>query len=333
MNEDKINKSTWRKELFPSLLSLPIIGIVFILLFCCKSYSDKITFAQSVLIVMYAILLGGSAYLIGWFGGFLFGLPRQLANPEESNKSNYLRNDNLIQVSDWLTKIIVGLGLANLHKVPTYLALLGSGLGVLFYDKETGSIISQVIVVYFLISGFLFGYLWTNIQYIPILTEVDSDIQEILNESLRRYSIALEKGNVQSKGTDTAKLEAMKDVAKFAFVSDDPQKNQWGGKSELNDRKITATVVETLFRKGWFEINLTVESTSSRNLLENIVTFHLHNTFSPDVKKITPVDGKAKLQLFAYGAFTVGVEIQNEETKLELDLSALPDAPQLFKIS
>ncbi|MEJ1158067.1 hypothetical protein [Prosthecomicrobium sp. N25] len=63
---------------------------------------------------------------IGGFLGFLFGVPRlvQRAPSEPETESASYRtallnsNSNLEQISDWLTKIFVGLGLVNLQRLP-----------------------------------------------------------------------------------------------------------------------------------------------------------------------------------------------------------------------
>src|SRR4051812_7768648 len=72
-----------------------------------------------------AFLLFVAAAAVGAALGFLFGLPRarftdQLASHDASASENkapgghYLANSNLIKVSDWLTTIVIGLGLVNL---------------------------------------------------------------------------------------------------------------------------------------------------------------------------------------------------------------------------
>ena len=42
--------------------------------------------------------------------------------------TSYLANSNLIKVSDWLTTIIIGLGLVNLRKAPAAVEQLGAAL-------------------------------------------------------------------------------------------------------------------------------------------------------------------------------------------------------------
>ena len=79
-------------------------------------------------------VLFGAAGAVGAAAGFLFGLPRsrvadmttlrQSVGNTSGAASNlppstsYLANSNLIKVSDWLTTIIIGLGLVNLRKAP-----------------------------------------------------------------------------------------------------------------------------------------------------------------------------------------------------------------------
>jgi len=53
------------------------------------------------------ILLTAASYISGFFLGFLFGIPKRNNN---NNESDYLLNNNLVDISDWLTKIIIGLG-------------------------------------------------------------------------------------------------------------------------------------------------------------------------------------------------------------------------------
>ena len=82
-----------------------------------------------------AFVLFGAAAAIGAGLGFLFGLPRsRYADQGGSNETakqtgtsggatampksaHYLTNSNLIKVSDWLTTIIIGVGLVNLVKI------------------------------------------------------------------------------------------------------------------------------------------------------------------------------------------------------------------------
>jgi hypothetical protein len=114
--------------------------------------------------------------------------------------------------------------------------------------------------------------------------------------------------------------------------ADDPQKNKWGGKSERNDRKMTAEVKATK-SPGFYQVSISVESTNTGNPLAGVVNFHLHPTFINPNPVIAVRDGKAVLELKkVYGAFTVGADMDNGKTSLELDLAELEEAPAEFKL-
>jgi hypothetical protein len=69
-----------------------------------------------------ALMLAGAALLVGGTLGFLFGVPRTLTgerlpdatlNGARAAAPGYGANTNLEQISDWLTKILVGIGVAQ----------------------------------------------------------------------------------------------------------------------------------------------------------------------------------------------------------------------------
>lgn len=68
---------------------------------------------------------------VGSLLGFLFGMPRSAvaASTNEENDSNsalpYRPSTNLEQVSDWLTKILIGVGLVELSQIGPTLASMG----------------------------------------------------------------------------------------------------------------------------------------------------------------------------------------------------------------
>ena len=113
----------------------------------------------------------------------------------------------------------------------------------------------------------------------------------------------------------------------------DPQKYQWGEQSERNGWRVTAKVTASPQDEEWFRIRLHVRPTknSKKRFTEN-VSFHLHDSFKKSVETVRPrTDTEAQLKLWAYGAFTVGVLVEQDGTKLELDLGRLEDAPPLFR--
>lgn len=355
-----------QQRLFHFLTALPFIGFVTVVVCAFNFTGASGNFISVMVTVGYALIIGFAAYTGGLFGGFLFGLPRYLSNPDAFQKS-YSRNDNLIQISDWLTKIIVGLGLTNLHKVPKLLISFGVHTSVLFGGNgktvTTGSAFAEGILVYFLFSGFLMGYLWTNIHYIPILVAMDGEANSLTKEMQTKanaFNAALDSQTVSVNSDDPqayeklmqqqgagiqlsfeafkslivkAKQKMDKGLQAQSHIPDDlkdPNKNQWGGKSESNFRKVSGRVVSV--GNDLFKVTLSVVSTNPAQPLENgsMILFALHNTFADPYKIVTVKDSYAQLEFISYGAFTVGIFCDNGTTELEYDLTTIANAPEKF---
>lgn len=111
--------------------------------------------------------------------------------------------------------------------------------------------------------------------------------------------------------------------------TDDPQKGQWGGQKKANGRLLKAKVIQTK-DEDWYEIEIEVVATNKQPLTGPVI-FHLHPTFVPAIRSREADGKKAVLSLNAYGAFTVGVEADDGNTKLELDLAKLKTTPKGFR--
>lgn len=195
-----------KRILFLALGLLPAFGFISIVLasynFIYKYGLNSTDYGSYIVAIGYGLLIAGAAYLGGGFTGFLFGLPRpsdDRSSDKNDDKSKYARNNNLGQVSDWVTKIIVGLGLTNLYSMPSQLGRFGNHYGFLF--GKYGDLIAESILVYYSISGFLLGYLWTNINYILILTDADTQADDLADKEKR----ALKAGEMTEKLTKQAK--------------------------------------------------------------------------------------------------------------------------------
>jgi hypothetical protein len=116
-----------------------------------------------------------------------------------------------------------------------------------------------------------------------------------------------------------------------AIDPEDIQKGRWGGKSENNNRRLFAKVVETNDPE-WFKATISVEGTDANNPISGKVNFYLHDTFDPSEVTVIAKDNLAEIKdLDCYEAFTVGASCDNNTTHLELDLNLLDGAPRGFK--
>jgi tetratricopeptide (TPR) repeat protein len=155
------------------------------------------------------LLAAGGFLLIGFLLGFIFGIPRIAAARSEAGASSTSvengtsqvsvesdnsktisaaaaveTNSNLIEISDWLTKILVGVSLVELNKIPGRLKELTEylGRGLRDCNDSTGGCPASYvqsseafafgIIIFFFAAGFLIGYLWTRLYLQPALTEL-----------------------------------------------------------------------------------------------------------------------------------------------------------------
>jgi hypothetical protein len=122
----------------------------------------------------------------GALAGFLFGVPR--VNQDASKSAALRPNSNIEVVSDWLTKIIVGVGLVEFRSLGTFLngisVDLGAALvppGVVSGAIEAASF-GKALIVYFSVAGMIQGYLLTRMY-----------LTEQFQEEVQTEPIAIEK--------------------------------------------------------------------------------------------------------------------------------------------
>jgi len=138
-----------------------------------------------------AVLWAFACLVAGVLVGFIFGVPTIINNGLPATPQNNLAqaamkpataqklveaNTNLTQVSDWLTKVIIGAGLVELRQVPGFVLYISSRIGKGMATSQSGSlpystVFAGGIIVAFSIYGFIFGYLIMRI----VLTEIFSD--------------------------------------------------------------------------------------------------------------------------------------------------------------
>lgn len=167
-------------DIIRQLLKAALLGLIFIAIFAVAySASDFLK------IISTAFLLAGATFISGTLLGFLFGIPR--TDPQEkegnnannnddaaakANQSSFKPNTNLEQISDWLTKILVGVGLTQLHQITQWLR------GVVNYFKPyigDNPAIVTAIIIYYLVVGFLLGFLWSRLYMAGAIRRAEAD--------------------------------------------------------------------------------------------------------------------------------------------------------------
>lgn len=174
-----------------------------------------------------------AALMCGMLLGFLFGIPRvqqspsDPANGEPASNNGYKQrvNTNLEEISDWLTKIIIGVGLVELSQIPRNFETLVNYITTEGHDPGT----IGTILVLFAILGFFTGYLLTRVYLAAAFSRADQlaesfsrgvqEAKEDLDESLPEpmefvpYRAKLEKyEELASVSPRTAVVEAWIDL-------------------------------------------------------------------------------------------------------------------------
>lgn len=173
-----------------------ILGIVLGLVFI--SYNNK-----NILNIGAAFIWSMACFTAGALAGMIFGVPNDsspnqiaktaaatgaaaaLANtasvpsldvPAQTENSsvraltdNRANNTNLTQISDWLTKVIIGAGLVELSNIPPFVLKVSKKMGIAiakepFLINQVG-MISGGILIYNTSFGFISGYLLMRIIF------------------------------------------------------------------------------------------------------------------------------------------------------------------------
>jgi hypothetical protein len=163
-------------------------------------------------------LIGTATLSVGGLLGFLFGIPRT-TRPRSSEAPGsddgrrdmtatpYEPSNNLEQVADWLTKILVGVGLVELGTLGGALAKIGDQVAKAVIPTPNGtSVVTQVIIITFATIGFLASFLWTRIYYGGIQARADNDIVNWVASKLEDQETRIDRADKVAQKLASGKL-------------------------------------------------------------------------------------------------------------------------------
>jgi hypothetical protein len=328
-----------------------------------------------------ALLVSIACTLSGALLGFLFAVPKRIRSPQPQSiapplpgatgtekslgaaarAAHYDANSSLEEISDWLTKIIVGVGLVEAKAIAGALGVAGGAVGVGVYQlpaNGASSVVSGVAtIIAFAVTGFLISYLWFRQNLMKAWDDSHPDVDPVpayrFNIAPRALvqstSFAMSPDDMPAEpalvraGDGTAPAQETNDALiaainlKYAELRagarhpDDWVKGMFGGSPvQANPYREMSATVRPVEGSNYFEVAL--RFASSNPSASGEIAFFLHNTFA-QTTQVARVDsrGEASLRIFAWGAFTVGLLADSGATQLELDLAQLRDAPQEFK--
>ena len=180
-----------------NLVLIPLLLLALLALVCKGAGSRAIC----------SMLLWAAACLCaGGIVGFLFGIPKSggaarpkprgamatsaapdAATAEQEPGSGTKPNTNLEEISDWLTKIIVGLTLVHLQDIEKRVQNISANAAASFAAAPSNSDVSfaTALIATFSALGFLAGYLYTRLFIQGAFARSDNE--------LRRYSNVVEQ--------------------------------------------------------------------------------------------------------------------------------------------
>jgi hypothetical protein len=234
---------------------------------------------------------GGAVLLMSAFGfaggliGFVFAIPRsrqeqravqpaQQANEPQPpvRLSDYSANTNLEQISDWLTKIMIGIGLVEFKELSGLLWNTATTLAPMIGADASARPVALCLMMYSGLWGFFFAYLSTRLWLPKALTraEREEEVQrrqvereaELHSTERRAYDALYQKPPggytraIEAIETYHAKRDSLRSPWLWAYLAaaygqkhaDEKKENNADGMTAAKDKAVAA--VEEALRLG-----------------------------------------------------------------------------------
>ncbi|MFM0658788.1 hypothetical protein [Paraburkholderia sediminicola] len=194
-------------------------NILWIMLLAISSLS----LADGLRVLAVSGLFSAASLITGGLVGFIFGIPRSLANTSaaivqgsqlnswhQANSDsprarplNVRPNTNLEHISDWLTQVLVGISLTQLGKIAALTGLVGARLAPALAPLKNAGVIAVAICAAFAAAGFGWAYLECRTSLMRVFSDdngAGSDEEDSVSESVDYSSStqAVGESSVQS---------------------------------------------------------------------------------------------------------------------------------------
>lgn len=306
-----------------------------------------------------AVLAAAGAFSAGGVLGLLFGAPRWgesggapaaagAAQPSAA-AAGVRPNTSLERVSDWLTTIIVGLGLVHLKSMKEEVSEMGIWLtnAITLQSGGTNGTPGVVLALAFSVAGFLLVYLW-SLRFLPSelqgayaalkkleaqKEDLSKKIEKFKTDSLFPVSEQARKeiaDALNQLGVDEATVaEVVKRYSGATRWIDEPMKDF--GPPEADGYALTVELQDVQPGIWSFKARLTSAAASP----EDRAVWLLHNSFGPTVwAESQRGDQGLCYENHTNGAFCLGaVVLRNGKPplRLSLDMRTLPGVSDAFK--
>ena len=151
---------------------VPLLATIWIIIYAWGTPGPHWTYLGAAMLASLAALLSGC------LAGFLFGIPRVVSSGEARQQKatsspaaspRYAPSTNLAEVSDWLTKLLLGAGLVQLTHLGAPIGGLidhvAAGLYQAHKDEGAARVTAAAILFGLAFAGVLDGYIGTTMWY------------------------------------------------------------------------------------------------------------------------------------------------------------------------
>ena len=167
---DNAEPMTESSRAFFALWVVMGVGLLGIILYAIQAS----TLGDGLVRIGTGVTAATASMVVGGVLGFLFGIPRTFQGDQPSKRRtneptrtdtrfDYRANTNLEQISDWLTKILVGVGLTQLTTLPDRLQQVATYVAQGLGESPSAPAFAGSLLVVFNVCGFLLSYLWTRL--------------------------------------------------------------------------------------------------------------------------------------------------------------------------
>ena len=190
------------RNIYRFIMALSAAGVLGIIIYSVTQASDKLMWLSVSLVLALA------CFLVGGLVGFLFGIPKMNTNYQSDNTNEYTANTSLEEIADWLTKIIVGLGLTQLMVIPGYLYDVSEKVVRGIIGKTDGAAGDTTyvlaLILLFALLGFFFAYFFARLELTSKFVDVNEH-EKILEQEAETKNKLFEQISDMSEETSFLK--------------------------------------------------------------------------------------------------------------------------------
>lgn len=135
-----------------------------------------------------SLLVAAAATGCGALVGFLFGIPRILDDRSRPDigAPTVSPNTNLEQISDWLTKILVGVGLVQFNTIGEAAGRLFAAVAVIYEPAVHATVLAATLIILPTVIGFVASYIGARTWLFEMFNQFDGGIASLVRHQVHQ---------------------------------------------------------------------------------------------------------------------------------------------------